>query len=512
VNQQHIKRTFPVLLAPTTLLLLAPAVAAAPAVRPVRIEPTGPSTAGEEEIKHSPEARMVEFDPAVFSGDPPPGKFDPAEQEKIYGNKYPVTSQRPLLELGRELYVKGPFKPGLDWLGDKNLIWPWLQVFGDWRVAAGVSDDKNSDTARIATQLTLDVDLKLTATERLHFAIRPLENDGNFTNLELRDSAGKSDFRFDLNLDSLFFEGDLGALVTGFSGNPTSWDLPFAVGFMPLLFQNGVWVEDAFTGVAATIQAKNSRRLNISNYDVTFFAAVDQVTTAARPAGANEDDTRVVGVTTFIDANEGYWEAGYGYTGFAGGSGTNEDFNYHNLTVAFSKRYFGWLSNSIRTIFNFGQDTSTTTADGVLLLLENSLITSRPSTLVPYANLFVGINRPQSLARAAAAGGVLKNTGINYEAEAITAFPALDGTGSDAYGGAVGLQYLPGLDRQIVVELAAQDDLGRKASVKGPEAALGLRYQHPISHRFILRADAIVGLISGDDNIAGVRVEFRWKF
>ena len=241
---------------------------------------------------------------------------------------------------------------------------------------------------------------------------------------------------------------------------------------MPLLFQNGVWVEDAFTGVAATIQAKNSKALNISNYDVTFFAGVDRVTTAANPNAGSEGDVDLIGVTSFIDANEGYWEAGYGYTSIDDGA-----FSYHNLTVAFSRRYFGWLSNSVRTIFNFGQNSSTTTADGILLLVENSLITSQPDRLVPYANFFLGINRPQSLARAGAAGGVLKNTGLNYEVEAITAFPALDATGSDAFGGAVGIEYLPGLNRQIVVEFAAESDLGSKANINGPQAALGVRYQ-----------------------------------
>ena len=494
---------------PLALVGLAPAVAAG--------TPTS-TPEGEEDIKHSPEARVTEHDDGVFGPDPAPGYFIPEEQERIYGGKHAVISQRPLLELGRELYVNGPFQPGIDWLGEKNLIWPWFQVFGDWRTAAGTSDGPGGGPPiqRIATQLTLDLDVKLTATERIHAQVRPFQQGNQFTRIELRDSEdGQSDLSLDGNLESLFFEGDLGALQTGFTGNPSTYDLPFAVGFMPLLFQNGVWVEDAFTGLAFTIPARNSPLFQISNFDVTFFAGLDRVTTDANPNVLSEGDVNIFGVTGFLEANTGYWETGYGYVDV-----DDSNLSYHTLTVAFSKRYFGWLSNSIRAIVNVGQETTSgrggKNADGVLLLVENSLITSRPSHVVPYANFFVGIDQPQSLARAAAAGGVLKNTGLNFEQDAITAFPALDATGHDAYGGAIGIEYLIDgdlpLDRQIVFEFAAQDDMGRKANIQGPEAAFGIRYQHPISHRFIIRADLIGGLRSGQDNVSGARLEFRWKF
>ena len=423
-----------------------------------------------------------------------------------------------MLELGRELYVRGPFKEGLNWFGDKNLIWPWLMVFGDWRTAAGFNDNSNAgDNASIATRLNLDIDVKLTATERMHFAVRPFEKNGRITEIDLRNNGengpgdSAQDLHVDFNLDAAFFEGDFGAIMSGATGRPSRYDLPFAVGLMPILVQNGVWIEDAFQGLAVTIPARNSKRLNISNYDVTFFAGMDDVTTAAAGAAVGENNVSIFGANAFIEANEGYWEAGYGYTHITHDNrafGTNDDLDYHNLTVAFSKRYGAILSNSIRAIFNFGQDSSTKTADGVLLLVENSLITSKPSTLVPYANFFVGINTPQSLARAAGAGGVLKNTGINFETDGLTGFPKLTDTASDAYGGAVGIEYLFALDKQFVIEVAAQDSHGRKSTVAGAETALGVRFQMPISHRWIVRADAMVGAISGDDDIAGVRVEF----
>ena len=34
------------------------------------------------------------------------------------------------------------------------------------------------------------------------------------------------------------------------SGEPQKYDLPFALGLVPIVTQNGVWIEDAFTGFA----------------------------------------------------------------------------------------------------------------------------------------------------------------------------------------------------------------------------------------------------------------------
>ena len=94
----------------------------------------------------------------------------------------------------------------------------------------------------------------------------------------------------DADTDTLFFEGDLGYMVGGWTGRYAPFDLPIAAGLIPLLFQNGVWMEDAIVGVAATLPARNNPMLDWSNFDITFFAGFDQVTCpafAASNAAAN---------------------------------------------------------------------------------------------------------------------------------------------------------------------------------------------------------------------------------
>lgn len=464
------------------------------------------------EPKMDSKASKVPYDSSLFNSDPEYDyeQYDVKKQLEIYGGKKAYDYPSPLIELGNPLYGNGPIGQSSYIFGDTNPVDNQFYVYGDWRTAVASNDNGVPEQTLIATTLNLDMDWRITGTERLHALFQPLQDDGRFTRYDISgDVEDEATFESDLSPVTLFFEGDLGNIISGFGGGYSSQDIPFAFGLMPLLVQNGVWLDDAFTGIAATIPHMNSKALDISNMDVTFFAGFDKVNT---PLG--EDDVNIYGINTFIEANQGYWEAGYGFT--EGTVAALDGQDYHNLTIAFTRRYFGTLSNSVRVISNFGQDDSLAakTADGTLLLLENSWITSLPLTLIPYFNFFYGDERPQSLAREGAAGGVLKNTGINFESDNLTGYPTLDATANNTAGGAIGLEYLFDLRSQIVVEVAAVivhgDDATRIA--KGDQFALGVRYQRALTSAWILRADAMTATLDNDENLTGARVEIRRKF
>ena len=483
--------------------------------------------AGEhQEPEMSPEAKLlgnlehVEA-PAEgwFTKDPTryDGPYNAQEQLDIYDKKHMNKTANPPIELGRRLYDIGAYEPRPTWLGEKNPINSHFMAYGDLRIGAAYYDngvagaDGKTEQSVVAARLNLDMDLAITATERIHAFVRPLDRNGAFTRYQISGGAQDDEFidELDFALDTLFFEGDLGAISQGLTDRDNSLDLPFAIGRVPLLTQNGIWLDDAFNGLAAGITAKNSPALDISNMDLTFFAGFRQVTTAAVPD--SNDNAKVFGLAGFADAKKGYFEAGYGYI-----DADNNDLSYHNLTAAFTKRYQGRLANTVRLIGNFGQSATTKTADGVLVLVENSLVPRRPwnaipspTNVVPYFNLFAGFDTPQALARAADSGGVLKNTGINFESDGLTAYPTLDASGHESYGGAIGLEYLFGLDRQIVVEGAVVERMGDSAL--GSQYALGARYQHKISNAWIVRLDAMHGWRQGLNDVYGVRVEIRRK-
>lgn len=458
-----------------------------------------------------PAARPVPHDVGAFREDPSyqDQPYDADAQIGVYGKKSRVDTMRPAVELGRRLYDVGPYEPD----SGRQFL-----VYGDWKTAIARNDGGAVKTDVLATQLILEFDFKLTATERIHATMRPFDKDGRFTRfifnqeneidpLAVEDGSQEE---FDADFDAFFLEGDLGLLAAAATGRENDVNLPFAVGLIPVVIQNGIWVDDAFEGFAVTLVAMNSPSLDISNADVTFFVGFEEVDTPAF-ADPNASNTKIYAVAAFIEANEGFWEAGYGFV-----ETDLQDLSYHNVTVAFSSRYGGFLSNSIRVIGNFGQEPETRdlrTADGTLTLIENSWISSSPYTFVPYLNLFFGVDRPQSLARAGGAGGILKNTGINFETDGLTGFPKLDDTGQDAYGGALGFVQLFSLNQQLVIEVAHVEPRNKLEGVAPRQAqrAFGIRYQIPLSKAWIFRTDAMAAEL-GDTDVSGIRFELRLKF
>jgi len=447
-----------------------------------------------------------------FLPDPQYGKnYDAQAQVDIYGTKSEVEPPRPPIELGRQQYTAGEYDESSTILGELNPLMPGLAIYGDWRTAVAYNRNNGKDVAQIATRLNIDVDLKLTATERIHAQFTPLQrNNTEFTRFEFggADGDGRFNFEFDPNPQTLFFEGDFGSLYSGFSGREAGFDLPFAVGLFPLFLQNGIWANDAILGGAVSLPAKNSAALGLPNFDITFFAAFDNVNNAGI-LGADKHNANVYGVTTFIDAFNGYIEAGYGLIQGVDGEVDGQLTNF--VTAAYTRRYANTISNSTRVFANFGNGKDD---EGFVIISENSLISGLPSTLIPYANFFVGSGNPQPLVDGNGAG-ILKNVGINFETDALTGYPKLNDTGSNAWGGAIGLQYLFNLDQQLVFEVATVQPFGEPITDIGaadPQYAFGVRYQIPITRAWLFRADATYQILGGgeEDNF-GIRAEFRRK-
>lgn len=477
----------------------------------------GPALAAEQwqPVERDPSVKEVPFDSELFKKDPDYAvTYDPEAQIEIYGGKSPVPNAKPPIEIGRGLYDPGEIGDGIKVFGGKNRLFPAFSMFGDLRTAVAFNDNGGDERAQIAATANLNFNLELTGTERIHMFWQPFKSANGFTRFEFGgDDQNGAQFTSTSQPTTIFFEGDAGAIFTSIVDEYQSWDLPFAFGRVPLLFQNGVWFDDAFLGAAVTIPAKNSSYLDITNFDITFFAGWDEITSNAftnNAGGRADHEADMYGVTGFFDMAEGYLELGYAYLHDTDKS-SGGDQSYHNITAAFSKRYFGKVANATRIIGNFGQSPGggrAKTANGFLLISENAFIT--PSiTLIPYANFFVGKDVPQK----AAGVGNLKNVGLSFETDALTGFPKLNDTGADAIGGALGIEYLFGLEQQVVGEIAFQTPWDDKDGIQDTEIGFGLRYQRPLTNRLIFRADAMYGLRLGNNNrdLSGVRAELRLK-
>jgi hypothetical protein len=474
-------------------------------------------------------------DPAAGTGSNPNAKddlflpgpqydknYDAKAQVDVYGGKTAVEPPRPPVEIGRQQYTSGLYDESSTLFGQLNPLLPGLAIYGDWRTAIAYNSNNGKDIAQIATRLNLDVDFKITGTERIHAFFTPIQKNNKFTRFEFGGGDGDRKFsdELDANPQTLFFEGDFGSLYSGFSGRPSSFDVPFTVGLFPLFLQNGIWANDAILGGAVSLTAKNSRKLGLANFDVTFFAGFDNVDNVGI-LGPDKHNANVYGLTTFIDAFGGYIEAGYGLLqgvddpvmrleSPASIRGLDGQLT-HFVTAAYTRRYANTLSNSTRVFANFGNGVND---EGIAIISENSLISGLPSTLIPYANFFVGFGNPQPLVDGNGAG-ILKNVGINFETDALTGYPKLNDTGSNAYGGAIGLQYLFNLDQQLVFEVATVQPFGEPIAGIGaarPQYGFGVRYQIPIDRAWLFRADVTYHIVEGGEDSFGFRAELRRKF
>ncbi len=452
----------------------------------------------------------TDFSPDPFYDQP----YDTCAELGVYGDKHLNPTQRPLVELGMPLYDTGPVPPPSLEFGPTNPSLPRFYLYGDYRVAAAYNDPGTSVNPIIADRINLEGDLWMTSTERFHVGVSPMQRGAEFQRVEFNDGRGTFHDNlkfFDSGTDTAFFEGDLGYMLGGLTGKYSQLDMPVTVGLIPLLFQNGIWLDDALVGVATTIPAKNNPYLDWSNYDVTFFAGFDEVTSPAFEEEQSGVD--VFGATAMIEAKGGYFEIGYAYLNDTEVAGRS----YNNIGISYTRRYLNLMSNSMRVIFNTGQGgpTDDRTANGVLLLAENSFLTPWPYNVIPYVNVWTGFDDPQSVARAGAAGGVLRNTGILFETDNLTGYPTLDASGSSTYGAAVGLNLLsPEFTHQFIVEAAALQVFGNPAlrNAAGDEYGIGARYQVPISNATLLRFDVMHGFFDNAPDVSGARAEFRWKF
>src|SRR5580693_4183445 len=173
----------------------------------------------------SPEAKLLPDTPAApgsFKCDPPYGPYATQDELAIYGGKHMNPTAQPPVDLGLGLYDRGAYAPRPTFLGAKNTIQDHFMAYGDVRVAAADNDNgvpaANGKTyqSRVATRLNLDLDLNLTATERIHAFMRPFDQNGSFTRYEI-DGGVKDKFvhEFNAKLTTLFFEGDVGSMVAG---------------------------------------------------------------------------------------------------------------------------------------------------------------------------------------------------------------------------------------------------------------------------------------------------------
>jgi hypothetical protein len=401
-----------------------------------------------------------------------------------------------LLELGNPYLGTGRIEPGFEL--PTGAVWqPTLILYGTLRTGVQSSDNGSEQRTEWANRLDLFGNLQLSGTERLVIGFRNLDRGGQFTFVE----------ELNANIQTLYFEGDFGEIFPGLDRKDFGRkDIGFSIGRQPLLFQEGMLINDSIDGLGITRNTLLPG--NASNFRVTFFAGFDDIDRA----NLEDESAILAAVLTSTDLRRSTVDADLAYV--AGDELTGD---LVALGVSAVQR-LGKTNTSFRVLASSAIDEETAFAtDGALLFSEISWTPPYGHDLL-YVNTFWAVDEYTAPAAGPATGGPLGRAGISFAAVGLGSFGApLSSRASEVAGGAVGYQKFLGGEnrRQLLAELGLR--VGT-SSATADAAAVSLRYQAALGRRFVWVLDGFGGsrraLVAGanDDTLWGGRVELRLKF
>ncbi len=416
---------------------------------------------------------------------------------------------KPLLELGPKFLATGNISKGFTL--PTGAVWtPSLWVYGTLRSAYQTYDDSSSteEVREWANRLDLFANLQLSGTERILVGFTPLHNrdTGQFSGSSYShsDDQTQSINELNLDLDTLFFEGDLSEIFPKWdTRDGTKNDIGFSIGRQNVLFGEGFLVNDNMDGFGFS---KNNIRFaenpSIINWRSSIFVGLNGVN---RSDNIEDDDSQLFAWFNQIDGIRSTYNFDLVYVdGEASGDLFNLGFD--------ATRRFGKTNATFRAaVSQAAGDVTDQADDGVLLFTELSWIPKYTHDNL-YLNGFVAIDNFTSAARGPLAGGPLGRTGLLFAAQGLGSFPApLSNSSADAAGFALGYQRFSNDKRtQFTIEAAGRfedDDL----TLIEDEYGLGLRFQKAIGQRSFWQVDAFATKQRGFDTDFGIRLEFQIK-
>ncbi len=416
---------------------------------------------------------------------------------------------KPILELGEPFLGTGTLRSGFRL--PTGAVWqPSLLAFGTFRTAVQTFEPDDVGGSRItewANRLDLFLNLQLSGSERLVVGIRALDDDGRFTSyfFEHPDDSldGSFDDAFDAGIEALYFEGDFGEIFPNLDRDDFgSTDIGFSVGRQPMLFQEGMLIDDTLDGVGFTRNTLLPR--NTSNFRLTFFYGWDNININ----NAEQRSANLFALLSSTDFRKSTVDVDVAYIQTHDASG---DLITGGINAV---QRLGKTNSAFRILGSVATDEETASStDGFLLFSELSWTPHYTHDHV-YLTTFAAFDEYSPAARGAgpASSGPLGRAGINFAAVGIGSFGApLSGRASDVVGGAFGYQkFFDHTRRQLIIEAGARigiDDLVDDAF------AATARYQAALGRRTVVVVDGFVGYNESSDQVPfGGRLELLLKF
>jgi len=344
---------------------------------------------------------------------------------------------------------------------------------GSYELFAFGLNENSQQQGAVGHQLTIDLDLRLTGTERFHVQFRPLgkgNTGGSF--YQFSDPEGYVD-NAHAEPDRFWFEGELQSILGGVLNPLPVLDYNFAVGKFPIELHNSLLINDEILGFGL---AKNTiLRGGLSNINVQFFYALNDVENAA-------GDHRLYGVNAAIDHRRTFYELSY----FLLQNDVDSRRDAQYAAISGTKSY-GPLAVAARGLFKWGDPGGT--GDGQLFVLESNY------TRFFYQNLF-GVNKGVFYCNAFYAGSgwsPISGSNLNRLRSTFETNPLIRiaaGVSTDErWGVSMGVQlFRRHADESLVPEIAYEAPSGV------PVLGLGMRYLRKLGTRTYLESLATFGI------------------
>ncbi len=435
---------------------------------------------------------------------------------KNSGNSNFVTAKK-----NKDLLPKRPkllFEAGNGFLDTGNLdagfeipvlgaVWqPRLWAYAINRTALqsfdnGLGAERESE---LANRLDLFFNLQLTGTEKIILGLRPTDrnNPRSFTRytFEGRDEGFNNELNIS-DVETLFFEGDLGSLFPNLDKYGVfPLDFGFTVGRQPLVFQEGILIND-------TIDAVGFIRNNIpvpgtSNFRVSGMWGWNRLDRN----DVDDVDENFFGLFIAADAKVSTFNLDAIYV-----DAENETSGiYFGASAIQRLQKWGGISSAFRVNASFAteEEVTNTIGTGVLLTAELSK-NVKGSDDILYFNSALNIGNFTQAGREAVVGGPLANTGILFASPNLSTYGAEINpfTTDDLIAGAIGYQAFWNNKRtNLILEAAFRQDLtGEGLSSYG----VGAQLQHAVGRRTQLTFETFY--THNDSDTADVDDGFGWR-
>jgi len=367
---------------------------------------------------------------------------------------------------GDKLVGKGPVSASKVTLFGRPLS-PALDLNGTARLnfIGGRIDAEN--IAAFAPQLALDVNLQLTARDRIHLLIRPF--DHGVSGAPARPSRatqwrsdGQGQWKLDFEPDRAWLEIEPFTWLS--SEDRVPLDILLAGGRIPLSFHNQYWLNEDVLGFA--VSKNNIYFPVLSNLNVIMFGAFDELNAF--------DNAKVAGLGIFIDYKGYFVETTFAY---AFDHTVRDDRFFAGVSVSKS---LGLSGVAFRVLLNQADGVQKGPDLGALFVIEferRLFFEGLGGEARLYANTFYGTRNWATLG-----GGSMGRQGFLFQPDRSVSVPTLISRGTDSGGAAVGLIFRAERDVTVTPEVGFVRDERDNLTQIG----LGLRGQINLSRLLIL--------------------------